>query len=113
MTSDLDIYRSAPVLVKQQGHDAAIDAAMRADAMLDKGDLDGYAVRSGYCGRWRSYRGRRLGRARRFTDRPLPTWHRWGRPCEIPWLTIHDDLPRERSDEVETYASAGLVVDED
>ena len=32
---------------------------------------------------------------------------------EIPWLTIHDDLPRERSDEVETYASAGLVVDED
>ncbi len=32
---------------------------------------------------------------------------------EIPWLTIHDDLPRERSDEVEVYASAGLVVDED
>ncbi len=32
---------------------------------------------------------------------------------EIPWLTIHDDLPRERSDEVETYAAAGLVVDED
>ncbi len=31
---------------------------------------------------------------------------------EIPWLTIHDDLPRERSDEVETYASAGLVVEE-
>ncbi len=29
---------------------------------------------------------------------------------EIPWLTIHDDLPRERSDEVETYASAGLVI---
>ncbi len=32
---------------------------------------------------------------------------------EIPWLTIHDDLPRERSDEVETYASAGLVIDDD
>ena len=31
---------------------------------------------------------------------------------EIPWLTIHDDLPRERSDEVDTYASAGLVVEE-
>ena len=29
---------------------------------------------------------------------------------EIPWLTIHDDLPRERSDEVEVYAQAGLVV---
>jgi hypothetical protein len=31
---------------------------------------------------------------------------------EIPWLTIHDDLPRQRSDEVETYASAGLSVEE-
>ncbi len=32
---------------------------------------------------------------------------------EIPWLTIHDGLPRERSDEVDTYAAAGLVVGED
>ena len=30
---------------------------------------------------------------------------------EIPWLTIHDDLPRKRSDEVDVYASAGLVVE--
>ena len=44
MTSDLDIYRSANVLIKQHGEDAPIEAAMRADAMLDKGDLDGYAV---------------------------------------------------------------------
>ncbi len=44
MTSDLDIYRSAQVLVKQHGPDAPIHAAMRADAMLEKGDLDGYAV---------------------------------------------------------------------
>ena len=44
MILDLDIYRSANVLVKQHGHDAPIHAAMRADAMLDKGDLDGYAV---------------------------------------------------------------------
>ena len=44
MTSDLDIYRSANVLVKQHGQDAPIEAAMRADAMLDNGDLDGYAV---------------------------------------------------------------------
>ncbi len=44
MTSDLDIYRSARLLVKQHGQDAAIQAAMRADAMLEKGDLDGYAV---------------------------------------------------------------------
>ncbi len=44
MTSDLDIYRSAQTLVKRHGQDAPIHAAMRADAMLDKGDLDGYAV---------------------------------------------------------------------
>ncbi len=44
MTPDLDIYRSAQVLVKQHGQDASIEAAMRADAMLDKGDMDGYAV---------------------------------------------------------------------
>ena len=44
MTSDLDIYRSANVLVKQHGQDAPIEAAMRADAMLEKCDLDGYAA---------------------------------------------------------------------
>ncbi len=44
MIPDLDIYRSANVLVKRHGQDAPIEAAMRADAMLDKGDLDGYAV---------------------------------------------------------------------
>jgi len=44
MTSDLDIYRSAHTLIQQHGEAAAIEAAMKADAMLDKGDLDGYAV---------------------------------------------------------------------
>jgi len=44
MIPDLDIYRSAQVLMKQHGPDAPIHAAMRADAMLEKGDLDGYAV---------------------------------------------------------------------
>ena len=44
MTSDLDIYRSANLLVKRHGEDVAIHVAMRADAMLDKGDLDGCAV---------------------------------------------------------------------
>ncbi len=42
--SDLDIYRSAQVLVKRHGQDAPIEAAIRAVAMLDKGDLGGYAV---------------------------------------------------------------------
>ncbi len=41
MIPDLDIYRSANVLVKQHGQDAPIEAAMRADTMLDNGDLDG------------------------------------------------------------------------
>ena len=44
MIPDLDIYRSAQTLVKQHGQDAPIHAAMRADAMIDKGDLDGAAV---------------------------------------------------------------------
>ncbi len=44
MIPNLDFYRSARVLVKHHGQDAPIEAAMRADAMLDKGDLDGYAV---------------------------------------------------------------------
>ncbi len=44
MTSDLDIYRSANVLVREHGQDAPIQAAMRADAMLEAGDLEGWAV---------------------------------------------------------------------
>ena len=44
MTSDLDIFRSAQLLVKQHGQDAPVHAAMRVDAMLEKGDLEGYAV---------------------------------------------------------------------
>ena len=44
MIPDLDIYRSAQVLVKQHGPDAPIYAAMRADKLLEAGDLGGYAV---------------------------------------------------------------------
>ncbi len=44
MIPDLDIFRSAQVLVKQHGVDAPIHAAMRADAMLENGGLDGYAA---------------------------------------------------------------------
>ncbi len=44
MTSDLDIYRSAQVLIKRHGEDAPIEAAMRADELLEVGDLDGCAV---------------------------------------------------------------------
>ncbi len=44
MTSDLDIYRTANVLVKHYGEDAALEAAQRADAMLEKGCLDGQRI---------------------------------------------------------------------
>ena len=44
MTTDLDIYRSAKLLIDQHGEAAAIEAAMKSDALLDKGDLDGAAV---------------------------------------------------------------------
>ena len=44
MIPDLDIYRSAQLLVKILDQDAPIHAAMRADAMLERADLDGYAV---------------------------------------------------------------------
>ncbi len=44
MIPDLDIYRVANLLVKRHGPDASIEAAMRADAMLEAGDLDGYAA---------------------------------------------------------------------
>ena len=42
--SDLDIYRSANLLVKQHGDEAPIEAAMRADELLEAGDLDGQRV---------------------------------------------------------------------
>ena len=41
---DIDIYRAAKLYVDQHGADASIHAAMKADAMLDRGDLDGVAV---------------------------------------------------------------------
>ena len=37
MTSDLDIYRSAKLLIDQHGEDAAIFAAMQADKRLEAG----------------------------------------------------------------------------
>ena len=41
MVSDLDTYRAANVLIRQHGEDAPIEAAMRADGMLERRDLDG------------------------------------------------------------------------
>ncbi len=44
MPSEIDIYRSAKLLIDQHGEDAAIFAAQRADKCLESGDLDGKAV---------------------------------------------------------------------
>ena len=44
MISDLDIYRSTNVLIREHGEEAPIEAAMRADTMLERGDFDGCAV---------------------------------------------------------------------
>ncbi len=42
--SDLDIFRTAELLVKEHGEKASIHAVMRADGRLKAGDLDGRAV---------------------------------------------------------------------
>ena len=44
MISDLDIWRSANELIKQFGDTADIEAATRADALLNKGDLEGQRI---------------------------------------------------------------------
>ncbi|SMF51241.1 hypothetical protein SAMN06265365_117108 [Tistlia consotensis] len=41
MSSDLDIFRSAALLIRDHGEVAAAVAARRADALLDTGDLEG------------------------------------------------------------------------
>ncbi len=44
MVPDLDIYRSAKLLIDQHGEDAARHAAMCANTFLEAGDMEGKAV---------------------------------------------------------------------
>ena len=45
MTSDIDIYRTANLIIKQRGaQDAEIEAAQRANELLAAGDMDGRGV---------------------------------------------------------------------
>ncbi len=44
MTSDLDIYRTANVLIREHGEDADLEAAQRADVLLEEGAIDGQRV---------------------------------------------------------------------
>lgn len=39
MVPELEIYRSAKLLIDQHSDDASIFAAMRADALLEGGDM--------------------------------------------------------------------------
>ena len=49
MTSDLDIFRSASVLIREHSAGAALEAAQRADALLERGDMEGAAVWKRLC----------------------------------------------------------------
>ena len=44
MTSDIDIYRSANLLIERYGEDAPIHVAMRADELMETGDMEGVTV---------------------------------------------------------------------
>ena len=44
MTADIDIYRAAKLYIDQHGDQAALQAAMQADALLEAGDMDGSAM---------------------------------------------------------------------
>lgn len=44
MAEETDIYRTAKILIELHGEDAPIQAAMKTDAMLAAGDVEGQAV---------------------------------------------------------------------
>ena len=44
MNRDKEIYGIASAYLRQHGQDAAIEAAMRADALLEAGDMEGQRV---------------------------------------------------------------------
>ncbi len=62
MISDLDIYLAAKFIIKKCGEDAPIHVAMRADAVLEAGELDGHAM-------WK-----RILRVVEELQRSEPTW---------------------------------------
>jgi hypothetical protein len=44
MIADIDIWRTANLLIQRHGAEAEIEAAKHADQILEHGDLDGQAV---------------------------------------------------------------------
>ncbi len=45
MVANVEVYRTASVLIREHDEDAALEAAQRADSFLDAGDLDGQRIR--------------------------------------------------------------------
>lgn len=44
MIADIDLCRAAKALIERYGEDAGVEAAMRADTILERGDMDGKVV---------------------------------------------------------------------
>jgi len=44
MIPDIDIWRCANMMMKRYGRDAALEAAQRADALIEKGDMGGRSL---------------------------------------------------------------------
>ncbi len=44
MVANIDTWRTAKLLIEQYGEDAPTRAAMRADELMDAGDMEGRAV---------------------------------------------------------------------
>ena len=42
--ADIDTYRCAHLLIERYGDDAPIEAAMRADELMEAGDMEGVTV---------------------------------------------------------------------
>ena len=44
MIDDIDVWRAARLMIKRHGETAWFEAAQRADAFLEQGDIDGAAI---------------------------------------------------------------------
>ena len=44
LTADIDLYRAAKLYIDPHGDQAALQAAMQSEALLEAGDLDGAAT---------------------------------------------------------------------
>jgi len=60
MIPEIDIWRAANLLIRRHGVNAELEAAKRADLMLDRGDDKGRLLWRGLGGRSKLYRRRRL-----------------------------------------------------